>query len=238
MPEDLGDRAQGVRRGPLRDVRPGVRSRRVPRAAERADRGDGPRARGERGVLQQDPGDRGSRRAGRVRGRAAGRVRRPTSTSCTSRPSSSSTRWSQPEDLRAELITRFALGAHPYARGLPPPPRRPARLSQLVRHALVYRVRPVPLAVDGDGRRHLSRPAARTRRGRATWRRRPQREEEPLPPIPWHLKLLAVAVVIYLGFRLFQGLGWLSGSTRFTVQPPHPSDFRALWVSVLHQVGG
>ncbi|MEP6626105.1 MAG: hypothetical protein ABJC79_16780 [Acidimicrobiia bacterium] len=33
-------------------------------------------------------------------------------------------------------------------------------------------------------------------------------EEEPLPPVPWHLKLLAVAIVIYLGFRLFQALGW------------------------------
>ena len=53
--EDLGDRAQGVRRGPLRDVRPGVRARRVPRAADRADRGDGPRAGGQRRVLQQDP---------------------------------------------------------------------------------------------------------------------------------------------------------------------------------------
>ena len=34
--EDLGDRAQGVRRRALRDVRPGVRPRRVPRAADRA----------------------------------------------------------------------------------------------------------------------------------------------------------------------------------------------------------
>ena len=42
---------------------------------ERVDRGDGRRAGGERGLLQQDPGDRGSRRACRVRGRAAGRVR-------------------------------------------------------------------------------------------------------------------------------------------------------------------
>ncbi len=34
-------------------------------------------------------------------------------------------------------------------------------------------------------------------------------EEEPLPPIPWHLKLLGVAIAIYLLYRLFQGLGWL-----------------------------
>jgi len=35
-------------------------------------------------------------------------------------------------------------------------------------------------------------------------------EEQPLPPVPWHLKLLAVAVVIYLGYRLVQAIGWLS----------------------------
>ena len=42
---------------------------------DRADRGDGPRARGQRGVLQQDPGDRRRRRARRVRRGAAARVR-------------------------------------------------------------------------------------------------------------------------------------------------------------------
>ena len=35
--------------------------------------------------------------------------------------------------------------------------------------------------------------------------------EEALPPIPWHLKLLAGAVVVYLGYRLYQGIGWLVG---------------------------
>lgn len=34
-------------------------------------------------------------------------------------------------------------------------------------------------------------------------------EEEPLPPVPWHLKLLAVAIAIYLLYRLAQGVGWL-----------------------------
>ena len=94
--EDHGDRAQGLRRRSVRDVRSRVRSRRVPRAAERADRGDGPGAGGERGLLQQDPGDRGRRRARRVRRRAARASTRPTSTSCTSRPSSSSTRSCSP----------------------------------------------------------------------------------------------------------------------------------------------
>jgi hypothetical protein len=31
-------------------------------------------------------------------------------------------------------------------------------------------------------------------------------EPEALPPIPWHLKLLVVALVIYLGFRAWQGI--------------------------------
>ena len=30
-----------------------------------------------------------------------------------------------------------------------------------------------------------------------------------LDPIPWHLKLLAGAVAVYLGWRAFQGIEWL-----------------------------
>jgi len=36
--------------------------------------------------------------------------------------------------------------------------------------------------------------------------------EEPLESerhIPWHFKLLVVATVIYLGYRTYQGIGWL-----------------------------
>jgi hypothetical protein len=36
-------------------------------------------------------------------------------------------------------------------------------------------------------------------------------DEEDLPPIPWHLKLLAAAVAVYLGYRAFQGIEWLVG---------------------------
>ncbi len=36
-------------------------------------------------------------------------------------------------------------------------------------------------------------------------------DEEPLPPVPWHLKLLALAVALYLLYRLFQLVGWLAG---------------------------
>jgi hypothetical protein len=30
-----------------------------------------------------------------------------------------------------------------------------------------------------------------------------------LPKTPWHFKLLMVALAIYLGYRLVQGIGWL-----------------------------
>lgn len=33
-------------------------------------------------------------------------------------------------------------------------------------------------------------------------------EEEPVPPVPWHFKLLILATVIYLSWRLIQLAGW------------------------------
>ncbi len=39
----------------------------------------------------------------------------------------------------------------------------------------------------------------------------PVGEEEDLPPIPWHLWLLAAALAIYLGYRAMQGIEWLLG---------------------------
>ena len=32
-----------------------------------------------------------------------------------------------------------------------------------------------------------------------------------LDPFPWHFKLLAGALALYLGYRAFQGLEWLAG---------------------------
>ena len=32
-----------------------------------------------------------------------------------------------------------------------------------------------------------------------------------LKSVPWHFWLLLVAVVVYLGWRLVQGVGWLAG---------------------------
>ena len=39
----------------------------------------------------------------------------------------------------------------------------------------------------------------------------PPDDDENLPPIPWHLKLLAGAVAVYLGYRALQGIEWLVG---------------------------
>jgi hypothetical protein len=40
---------------------------------------------------------------------------------------------------------------------------------------------------------------------------RGQGEPEELPPIPFHLKVLGIALVIYLGYRFWQGIEWLIG---------------------------
>jgi hypothetical protein len=37
----------------------------------------------------------------------------------------------------------------------------------------------------------------------------PGGEEEELPPIPAHLKYLGIALVIYLGYRFWQGVEWV-----------------------------
>lgn len=34
-------------------------------------------------------------------------------------------------------------------------------------------------------------------------------DDEPLPPIPWHVKVLVAAVIVYLGYRFFQLLEML-----------------------------
>jgi hypothetical protein len=34
--------------------------------------------------------------------------------------------------------------------------------------------------------------------------------DEESPPIPWHLKALAGAVALYLGFRAWQGIEWIA----------------------------
>jgi hypothetical protein len=39
----------------------------------------------------------------------------------------------------------------------------------------------------------------------------PEADDEKLPPIPWHLWLLAAALAVYLGYRAMQGIEWLLG---------------------------
>ena len=40
---------------------------------------------------------------------------------------------------------------------------------------------------------------------------RPLEEVNDAPPVPWHLKLLLAATVVYLGWRAYQGIEWLAG---------------------------
>jgi len=34
-------------------------------------------------------------------------------------------------------------------------------------------------------------------------------DEDTHPRAPWHFKVLVVGTVVYLGYRLYQGIGWL-----------------------------
>ena len=76
-------------------------------------------------------------------------------------------------------------------------------------------LRSLPLAFDGPRGRHLPEVREHGRCGGAGRGRsggpRAEKDEEPLPPIPWHLKLLAVALVVYLSYRLYQGIVWVLG---------------------------
>ena len=107
VPRISRDPAQGVRRRALRDERPGVRARLHARAADRADRGDGSGGGDQRRLLQQDPGHRPRTSATRTSQRCRTSTA-TTSTSSGSRRSSSSTRSCRPQELRAELVRRFA----------------------------------------------------------------------------------------------------------------------------------
>jgi hypothetical protein len=36
-------------------------------------------------------------------------------------------------------------------------------------------------------------------------------DDDELGPLPWHLKLLACALAVYLGYRAYQGIEWVFG---------------------------
>lgn len=38
----------------------------------------------------------------------------------------------------------------------------------------------------------------------------PGAPDQSLPPVPWHLKLLGVAVAAYLALRAWQGIAWIA----------------------------
>ena len=65
----------------------------------------------------------------------------------------------------------------------------------------------MPSTPEGPTPRCPVRPARPARRRPGA---RPD-DDEDLPPIPWHLKLLAGAVAVYLGYRALQGIEWLVG---------------------------
>jgi hypothetical protein len=58
------------------------------------------------------------------------------------------------------------------------------------------------------GERAASRSGAATSGGGVSPSVSPAGEEEDVP-FPWHLKLLAVAIAIYLLYRLWQGIEWV-----------------------------
>ena len=145
VPKVSRHRAQGLRRRALRHGRPGVRARGHHRPAHRQDRRDGPRGRGQRGVRQQDRRHRGPGRARGVRGRAAARSTRRTSTSCAWPPSWSST----PSSSRPTCAPRSsAASSGPRARTATSPtaatasPRSEQRV-ELVRSIRWSHVRPI-----------------------------------------------------------------------------------------------
>ena len=35
-------------------------------------------------------------------------------------------------------------------------------------------------------------------------------DDDALPPLPWHFKLLVGALALYLGYRAFQGIEWVA----------------------------
>ena len=113
--EDLRGGPQGLRRRAVRDGGPRLRARRHHRAAHREDRRDGRRGRGERGLRQQDRRDRRRGRAGRVRRRQRAEydedidIVRLASELVVDAVV-------EPEELRGELIARFAAAAARTAR--------------------------------------------------------------------------------------------------------------------------
>ena len=107
VPKVVGDRAQGLRRRPLRHVRAGVRARGHPRPAHRQDRGHGPRGGGQRRLRQQDRRRSRTPTSGRRSSPSSARSTRRTSTCCAWPPSWSSTPSSTSATSATEVMRRL-----------------------------------------------------------------------------------------------------------------------------------
>jgi hypothetical protein len=112
-------RAQGLRRRPLRHVRPGLRARLHPRVAPGHDRRDGSRSRRQRRVCQQDRPARSG--ASGLRPEAARRVRRGRRPHQARLRAGRRRRRARPQPARSSSI-RFA--SPTTAEHYPPPARR------------------------------------------------------------------------------------------------------------------
>ena len=67
--------------------------------------------------------------------------------------------------------------------------------------------------VVDPGHAHVATPD-----GEAKPRADTDEDDEELPPIPWHLWLLAAALAVYLGYRAMQGIEWLLGAVALVVR--------------------
>ena len=164
-PADLGGAAQGIRRRAVRDERTRVRARLHARPADRADRGDGPRGRDQRRLLQQDPGCRRGGRAAYVKAlqdeyRDDIDIFRLASELIVDAVV-------PPEELRAELVRRFAC-------------YRSRRRADVARHHPVAAGLSGPAARDRDQHRSVRlADQSRLLRGRALCRHREPRRSPP-----------------------------------------------------------
>ena len=41
---------------------------------------------------------------------------------------------------------------------------------------------------------------------------KPDVDPHPVPTVPWHFKMMLVALIIYLGYRAYQGVVWVGHS--------------------------
>lgn len=72
---------------------------------------------------------------------------------------------------------------------------------------------PSTLTAAGDcpAGHHVADPGSAPAIVQSTAPGRDETDPDPRPRAPWHFWLLVAAVVVYLGWRLIQGVGWFFG---------------------------